>query len=220
MSTEPQSVFRPVPDHADPADPQLHPTTGVGMPTYAAPGVYVEEVASTQKVLSAAPTAVAAFVGFTERYPTDDPTDPDGLAPRLVTSWAPVREPVRRLHARRGAAAVGVRLLRQRRITGLHRPGAEHGAVRRAVPPRTARRRPRPRPADRRREPRAGRRYHHPGEHRGDRRGRAEPVLHRCAVRAHRRRVVPRSDPGQGQAQRRHRDQRDVDQDQGQRAAG
>jgi phage tail sheath protein FI len=57
------------------------------MPTYAAPGVYVEEVASTQKVLTAAPTAVAAFVGFTERYPTDDPTDPDGLAPKLVTSW-------------------------------------------------------------------------------------------------------------------------------------
>ncbi len=58
------------------------------MPTYAAPGVYVEEVASTQKVLAAAPTAVAAFVGFTERHPTDDPSDPDGLAPRLVTSWS------------------------------------------------------------------------------------------------------------------------------------
>src|ERR1700712_560061 len=57
------------------------------MPTYTAPGVYVEEVVSTQKVLSSAPTAVAAFVGFTERYPTDDPTDPDGLAPKLVTSW-------------------------------------------------------------------------------------------------------------------------------------
>lgn len=57
------------------------------MPTYTAPGVYVEEVASTQKVLTAAPTAVAAFVGFTERHPTDDPRDPDGLAPRLVTSW-------------------------------------------------------------------------------------------------------------------------------------
>ena len=55
------------------------------MPTYAAPGVYVEEVVSTQKVLSAAPTAVAAFVGFTERYPTDDPADPDGLAP----GWSP-----------------------------------------------------------------------------------------------------------------------------------
>jgi uncharacterized protein len=57
------------------------------MPTYTAPGVYVEEVVSTQKVLSAAPTAVAAFVGFTERFPTDDPRDPEGLAPRLVTSW-------------------------------------------------------------------------------------------------------------------------------------
>ena len=57
------------------------------MPTYTAPGVYVEEVVSTQKVLSAAPTAVAAFVGFTERFPTDDTRDPEGLAPRLVTSW-------------------------------------------------------------------------------------------------------------------------------------
>src|SRR6476619_7015821 len=57
------------------------------MPTYTAPGVYVEEVVSTQKVLSAAPTAVAAFVGFTERFPTDDPADPEGLAPRLITSW-------------------------------------------------------------------------------------------------------------------------------------
>ncbi|MEO9140176.1 MAG: phage tail sheath subtilisin-like domain-containing protein [Jatrophihabitans sp.] len=58
------------------------------MPTYTAPGVYVEEVASSQKVLSAAPTAVAAFVGFTERAPNDDPNDPNGLAPRLVTSWS------------------------------------------------------------------------------------------------------------------------------------
>ena len=57
------------------------------MPTYTAPGVYIEEVPSSQKVLSAAPTAVAAFVGFTERAPTDDPNDPAGLAPRLVTSW-------------------------------------------------------------------------------------------------------------------------------------
>ncbi|WP_372728289.1 phage tail sheath family protein [Nocardioides sp.] len=57
------------------------------MPTYTAPGVYVEEVASSQKVLSAAPTAVAAFVGFTQSAPTNDPNDPQGLAPRLVTSW-------------------------------------------------------------------------------------------------------------------------------------
>jgi hypothetical protein len=58
------------------------------VPTYTAPGVYVEEVPSSQKVLSAAPTAIAAFVGFTERAPSDDPQDPDGLAPRLVTSWS------------------------------------------------------------------------------------------------------------------------------------
>src|SRR5689334_17448723 len=58
------------------------------MPTYTAPGVYVEEVPSSQKVLSAAPTAVAAFVGFTAKAPTDDPNDPQGLAPRLVTSWS------------------------------------------------------------------------------------------------------------------------------------
>lgn len=57
------------------------------MPTYTAPGVYVEEIPSTQKVLASAPTAVAAFVGFTERAPQDDPNDPQGLAPRLVTSW-------------------------------------------------------------------------------------------------------------------------------------
>ncbi|MFL6162109.1 MAG: phage tail sheath family protein [Jatrophihabitantaceae bacterium] len=59
------------------------------MPTYTAPGVYVEEVPSSQKVLSAAPTAIAAFVGFTERAPDDDPiNDPAGVAPRLVTSWS------------------------------------------------------------------------------------------------------------------------------------
>ena len=57
------------------------------MPTYTAPGVYVEEVASSSKSLSATPTAVAAFVGFTERAPSDDPNDPNGVAPRLVTSW-------------------------------------------------------------------------------------------------------------------------------------
>ena len=58
------------------------------MPTYAAPGVYVEEVPSSQKSLSAAATAIAAFVGFTQRAPDDDPLDPEGLKPRLVTSWS------------------------------------------------------------------------------------------------------------------------------------
>lgn len=57
------------------------------MPTYAAPGVYVEEIPSSQKSLSAAATAIAAFVGFTAKAPADDPADPEGLQPRLVTSW-------------------------------------------------------------------------------------------------------------------------------------
>lgn len=64
------------------------PTEWINMPTYTAPGVYVEEVTSSQKSLSAAPTAIAAFVGFTEKAPLDDPNDPQGLAPRLVTSWS------------------------------------------------------------------------------------------------------------------------------------
>ena len=62
------------------------------MPTYAAPGVYVEEVPSAEKSLTAAATAIAAFVGFTERAPSDDPSDPEGLAPRLVTSWTQYEE--------------------------------------------------------------------------------------------------------------------------------
>ena len=62
------------------------------MPTYAAPGVYVEEVPSAEKSLTAAATAVAAFVGFTERAPGDDPSDPEGLSPRLVTSWSQFEE--------------------------------------------------------------------------------------------------------------------------------
>lgn len=62
------------------------------MPNYAAPGVYVEEVPSSEKSLTATPTAIAAFVGFTEKAPTDDPGDPEGLAPRLVTSWTQFEE--------------------------------------------------------------------------------------------------------------------------------
>ncbi len=55
--------------------------------TYLTPGVYVEEVPSSSATLSAGATAVAAFVGFTAKAPTDDPTDPDGVKPRLVTNW-------------------------------------------------------------------------------------------------------------------------------------
>ncbi|MCH1614874.1 MAG: phage tail sheath family protein, partial [Acidimicrobiales bacterium] len=58
------------------------------MPSYLTPGVYVEEVPSAGGTLSAGLTAVAAFVGYTAAYPTDDPSDPQGLKPRLVTSWS------------------------------------------------------------------------------------------------------------------------------------
>jgi len=58
------------------------------MPTYLTPGVYVEEVDTGSKPLAAVGTAVAAFVGFTAKAPSDDPGDPDGLRPRLVTNWS------------------------------------------------------------------------------------------------------------------------------------
>ena len=57
------------------------------MPTYLTPGVYVEEIDSGSKPLSSGATAVAAFVGFTAKAPSNDASDPEGLRPRLVTNW-------------------------------------------------------------------------------------------------------------------------------------
>ena len=57
------------------------------MPTYLSPGVYVEEVDRGSKPIQGVGTAVAAFVGFTAQGPGDDPSDPLGLRPRLVTNW-------------------------------------------------------------------------------------------------------------------------------------
>ncbi len=57
------------------------------MPTYLSPGVYVEEVDRGSKPIEGVGTAVAAFVGFTARAPSDDLSDPDGIRPRLVTNW-------------------------------------------------------------------------------------------------------------------------------------
>jgi phage tail sheath protein FI len=56
--------------------------------TYLTPGVYVEEVPSSSAVLAPGATAVAAFVGFTAKGPKDDPSDPLGQKPRLVSNWA------------------------------------------------------------------------------------------------------------------------------------
>ncbi len=49
------------------------------MPTYLAPGVYMEEVSSGSKPISGVGTAVAAFVGLAEKGPVNSPT--------LVTNW-------------------------------------------------------------------------------------------------------------------------------------
>jgi Bacteriophage tail sheath protein len=49
------------------------------MPSYLAPGVYVEEVSSGSKPIEGVGTAVAAFLGFAEKGPVDEPV--------LVTNW-------------------------------------------------------------------------------------------------------------------------------------
>jgi phage tail sheath protein FI len=49
------------------------------MPTYLSPGVYMEEVSAGPKPIESVGTATAAFVGFTEKGPVNQPT--------LVTSW-------------------------------------------------------------------------------------------------------------------------------------
>jgi phage tail sheath protein FI len=49
------------------------------MPTYLSPGVYVEEVSSGSKPIEGVGTAVAAFVGFAQKGPINEPL--------LVTNW-------------------------------------------------------------------------------------------------------------------------------------
>jgi phage tail sheath protein FI len=49
------------------------------MPNYLSPGVYMEEVSSGSKPIEGVGTAVAAFVGFAEKGPVDEPV--------LVTNW-------------------------------------------------------------------------------------------------------------------------------------
>jgi phage tail sheath protein FI len=56
--------------------------------TYYSPGVYVDEQDRGSKPIQGVGTAVAAFVGFTATAPRDDPSDPEGIRPRLVTNWA------------------------------------------------------------------------------------------------------------------------------------
>jgi Bacteriophage tail sheath protein len=49
------------------------------MPSYLSPGVYMEEVSSGSKPIEGVGTAIAAFVGFTESGPLNEPV--------LVTNW-------------------------------------------------------------------------------------------------------------------------------------
>ncbi|WP_037599810.1 phage tail sheath family protein [Streptacidiphilus rugosus] len=49
------------------------------MPSYLSPGVYMEEVSSGSRPIEGVGTAVAAFVGFTEKGPFNEP--------QLVTNW-------------------------------------------------------------------------------------------------------------------------------------
>ena len=49
------------------------------MPTYLSPGVYMEEVSSGSRPIEGVGTAVAAFVGFAEQGPVNEPV--------LVTNW-------------------------------------------------------------------------------------------------------------------------------------
>ena len=58
------------------------------MAVYQAPGVYVEEVEGGSRPIQGVATAVAAFVGFTEKAPEGNPDDPEGVRPTLVTNWS------------------------------------------------------------------------------------------------------------------------------------
>ncbi|MYZ40569.1 phage tail sheath family protein, partial [Streptomyces sp. SID4917] len=49
------------------------------MPSYLSPGVYVEEVQSGSRPIEGVGTSVAAFVGFAQRGPFNEPT--------LITNW-------------------------------------------------------------------------------------------------------------------------------------
>src|SRR4051794_33228531 len=54
------------------------------MPTYLSPGVYVEEVEAGSRPIEGVGTAVAAFVGLTEKGPLNTPT--------LVTNWSQFKQ--------------------------------------------------------------------------------------------------------------------------------
>ncbi len=68
------------------------------MPEYLSPGVYVEELDLGPKPIEAVATAVAAFVGFTEKAEYERQVDGERVIenvlnkPQLITSWAQYRQ--------------------------------------------------------------------------------------------------------------------------------
>ena len=210
--------------HARRSSGRRAPRRGCSVPTYTAPGVYVEEVPSSQKVLSAAPTAVAAFVGFTAKAPNDDPNDPQGLAPRLVTSWTQFESLYGGFAAGCDAAALGLRLLRQRRqrspTSCASRTPSPSGEPARLALPAADRALGLPIAVE---TPRARRRHHRRQVSTSDD-GRDDDdgpdAVHADRRRGWRgRRDVLRPRLRQGDAQRRHGRQRDLDEGQGRRRA-
>ena len=80
--------------------PPSAPSTGVGMPTYAAPGVYVEEVPSSQKVLVRGADRHRRVRRVHREGPDRRPERPGRPGAPPGHQLDPVREAVRRLHSR------------------------------------------------------------------------------------------------------------------------
>ena len=92
------------------------------MPTYLAPGVFVEEVEAGSRPLEGVGTAVAAFVGFAEDGPFNTPT--------LVSNWTQFSTVFGGFVPGSYLAQVRLRLLPQRRRQLLHRPHRPGGTPR------------------------------------------------------------------------------------------
>ncbi len=103
---------------ADQRDPGLtHRGVVPVAASYGAPGVYIEEQPSGSMPIEGVGTAIAAFVGFTEklRRRRGRPDRPGRREAAAGHQLAAVRAGLRRLRARRDAAARRARLLRERR---------------------------------------------------------------------------------------------------------
>ena len=89
------------------------------MPTYLAPGVYVEEVSSGSRPIEGAGTAVAAFVGFAEKGPFNEPT--------LCSNWTQFVNTFGGFMEGSLPGPLGLRILPERRGQLLHRAHRRRG---------------------------------------------------------------------------------------------